>query len=68
MTPYDFVNEFLALNIPLTYKEWSGLKKIFEKLSPGITADAEKPCGTDYDCHYRKAIIHDSRCPKFRTA
>ena len=30
--------------------------------------DAEKPCGTNYDCHYRKAIIHDSRCPKFRTA
>jgi len=35
---------------------------------PVIQADAEKPCGPDYDCHYRKAIIHDSRCPKFRTA
>ena len=35
---------------------------------PVVEADAEKPCGTNYDCHYRKAIIHDSRCPKFRTA
>ena len=33
---------------------------------PVVEADAEKPCGTNYDCHYRKAIIHDSRCPKFR--
>ena len=64
--------QFQGASRVLTVEEAKDLKR---KLSwalkeiasqPVIEADAEKPCGTNYDCHYRKAIIHDSRCPKFR--
>jgi hypothetical protein len=73
MTPYDFVKEFCALKIPLTGDEWFGLRRIFEKLSPGITSafvlpdvsQQSNPADADLQCPACYSQMREIKeCPK----